>query len=154
MRIRSLVCAAVSLAASAATVDCDARGRALLSLRDLPVASGQYVSGFHVDTWFVQIVSVCKVPSGWSITAADQGGPGGLLEGHGQVGAAFIQGQSPPEFEALFLVDVDPPEHRRPEAPPTFDGSVDVGRYGVDAKDATIALKAGSFKLTPAARCP
>ncbi len=153
MRITAIVAVAASLTALAPP-NAMAQGRALLSLLGLPIASGQYISGFHIDTWSVGIVAVCQVPSGWSITATNQGGPGGLLEGQGQIGGAFVQTRDPPEFKSLFLVDVDQTAHKAPQAPPTFAGTINVGRYGADGKDAVVALKPVSYRLTSATRCP
>lgn len=131
-----------------------ARGPELLSLAGLPVQSGEYVAAFHIDTMSVDILAVCRLPSGWTLTAGNHGGPGGELGGQATVGAAFVQGARPPEFHSLFLVDIAAAAHPDPKAPPPFSGTVDVGRYGVDAPPATRPMISASYKLRPAARCP
>ncbi len=125
--------------------------RALLSFVGLPVAVGDYVSGFHVRTSNVQVLAVCQIPDGWMITAASQVGSSGALNGHADLGVAFVQGRHPAEFKGLFLIDLDPP---RPSTGAPFEGSISVGRYGVDAKETEVPLKAASYRLTPARRCP
>jgi hypothetical protein len=131
-----------------------AGARALLSIVDLPISSGQYVSGFQIHTTNVDVLAVCKIPDGWSITAASQGGPNGELDGQGVLGVAFVEGRNPAAFKGLFLIDTGRPAKGASAIGRMFDGSVTVGRYGADGKDATVALKPGAYRLTAATRCP
>ena len=135
-------------------LSCEAGGRALLSIVALPVLPGQYVSGFQIHTTNVEVLAVCKIPDGWSITAASQGGPNGALEGQGVLGVAFVDGRNPDAFKGLFLIDTGRPAKGASAIGRMFEGSVTVGRYGADGKDAALALKPGSYRLLPATRCP
>ena len=71
----------------------------LLSLVNLPVGSGQYMSSFHVDTWTVQLVAVCRIPIGWDVGGGTDGSPDGTLHGDAGVGAAVLPGPDPRTFK-------------------------------------------------------
>ena len=83
-----------------------ARPSELLSLTGLPVAQGEDVSGFELQTWTVQVLAVCRLPLGWTVTAGNDGDPGGVLLGSANIGAAFVGRDRQADFRSMFLVRI------------------------------------------------
>jgi hypothetical protein len=54
------------------------------------IPPNHYIDGFDIGTWAADILTVCDVPPGWTITAGSSGDPEGQLSGEGQIGVAYI----------------------------------------------------------------
>ena len=55
--------------------------RALLSVDGLSIPAGGALAAFHIDTWGVAPLAVCKIPPLWDIRAEKFMDPAGLLSG-------------------------------------------------------------------------
>ncbi len=132
----------------------------LLSLAGLPVAAGEYVSGFELQTWTVDVLAVCRFPIGWTITAGTYGDPGGVLSGTANIGAAFIGQTKLQALGSLFLVQVGQYRPRAIEGPggshtpATFAGTATIGRYGPETVERKVNLSGLNVRRVLAARCP
>lgn len=131
----------------------------LLSLIGLPLADGEYVSGFEMQTWSVEVLAVCRLPTGWTVKAGNAGDPGGVLSGSANIGAAFVDRERLDAFGSMFLVRVgryraeadDEPEGTH--FPATFSGTATIGRYGQDGTR-QVTLSGRNVRRRAAARCP
>ena len=75
--------------------------RALLSVDGLSIPAGGALAAFHIDTWGVTPLAVCKIPPLWDIRAEKFMDPAGLLSGRSD---AYHQTLT--ELDRLYLVDV------------------------------------------------
>jgi hypothetical protein len=128
-----------------------AAGTELLSIR-LPQAKNQYINGFKVDTWGVEILAVCRIPVGWRITAGHYENSAGILSGEAKDGLSQPIAKA---FTNLFLVEVHSYRARKEGSQPaSFAGSVHVGPFGDTPAPHDVPLEASAFSRTPAQRCP
>lgn len=127
------------------------------------IPPNHYVEKFDVRTWGVDILKVCRVPPGWTITAGGFGDPEGQMSGQGNIGVAFIT--TPASLAQMFLVRVH--EYQRVERktlvgphgsysthPASFSGKLGMGTYGDSYDIQEKVLAPEDFVRIPAANCP
>lgn len=104
----------------------------LLSIEGINLSSKEYVSGFKIETWGLNIRAVCHLQPGWIISTGSYASPEGIFEGGSRVGAANLDNRRLQELKNLFLID-DPDLTIDPSAttPPTFKGKIVIGTYGL-----------------------
>jgi hypothetical protein len=135
-----------------------ARANELLSLRGIELTKGSFISGFHIETFGVRIIAVCRFP-GWTIAAGNSIDLSGTLDGNSGGGVANLDGPNAYRLDDLFLVDVIgyQQEERRKQGeinPASFSGMVSIGTYGDDDKTREIKLHPDNFVRCPASQCP
>lgn len=132
----------------------------LLSIVDLPLSQGEYITSFELRTWTVRVLAVCNVPVGWTVMAGTFGDPGGILSGTANIGVAYLPKGKTGALHALFLVEIGqdrPADVIGPNGesrPGTFTGSITIGRYGADITERTVALSGHNLERRRATRCP
>jgi hypothetical protein len=150
-----LLPAAAALAAAAPAPAAGPRTY-LASIEGIAIAANEYVDGFTIDTWGVEIVAVCHLPPGWEIRAGKQASPDGVIAGEASHGVTFLDRPRLGALRRLVLVRLYPPIQRRRtgDQPATFAGHARIGRYGVIERRRQVALTWRNLRLTPASRCP
>ena len=129
--------------------------RALLSVDGLSIPADGALAAFHIDTWGVIPLAVCKVPPLWEVKAEKFMDPEGLLSGRSDPYHRTLI-----KLDQLYLVDVysyQPLPRGDPKGeyhPATFAGWFQVFDGNGDVIKKHRAFRAGNFRLTPAARCP
>ncbi|MGA3033003.1 MAG: hypothetical protein ABSD70_06945 [Terracidiphilus sp.] len=129
--------------------------RALLGVDGLSVPTGGALFAFHIDTWGVIPLAVCKVPPLWEIEAEKFMDPAGLLSGQSDPYHRTLT-----KLDQLYLVDVysyQPLPKGDPKGdyhPASFAGWFEVFDINGDVIKKRREFRAGNFHLTPAARCP
>ena len=133
----------------------------LASIGNIAIGPNQYVDGFHIDTWGVDILAVCQVPWGWRVTAGRNGSADGVLSGKGSLGVTWLNPSTLTKLTDLALIRISGPVQPRKvtdkagnQQPATFEGYASVGVYGSDADEREIALDSRNVRLRPASRCP
>ena len=128
----------------------------LASITGIELAETEYLDGFSIDTWWVEVLAVCHLPPGWEIRAGKQASPDGAIAGEASHGVTFLNRASLSELRGLALVRLQGPVVRRREGnmPPTFSGRARIGRYGTDERRREQGLTAANVGLAPATRCP
>ena len=130
----------------------------LLSIQGVTLGKNQYVAAFNIKTWGVTVLSVCRVPFAWRVTAGEQSDPEGILAGEGDTFGSYLSAQSLSEI--TFLIKVEnyqayPRGNPKGEYhPATFAGSITVDKPGTDEEQHSIRLSASNFVRTPASTCP
>jgi hypothetical protein len=128
--------------------------RALLTVDGLSIPVGGALAAFHIDTWGVVPLAVCKVPPLWEIKEEMFLDPSALLSGSSDPHRTLS------ELDQMFLVDVynyQPLPKGNPKGeyhPASFAGWFKVFDGNGDILKQRRALHAGNFHLTPAPRCP
>jgi hypothetical protein len=129
--------------------------RALLSVDGLSIPTGGALYAFHIETWGVTPLAVCKVFPLWDIKAQKFMDPEGLLSGRSDPDHRTLT-----KLDQLYLVDVfsyQPLPKGDPKGeyhPASFAGWYEVFDGNGDVVKKHRVLRAGNFHLTPAARCP
>ena len=129
--------------------------RALLSVDGLSIPTGGALYAFHIETWGVTPLAVCKVFPLWDIKAQKFMDPAGLLSGRSDPYHRTLT-----NLDQLYLVDVysyQPMPKGDPKGeyhPASFAGWFEVFDGNGDVIKKRRELRAGNFHLTPAARCP
>ena len=129
--------------------------RALLSVDGLSIPPGGALAAFHIDTWGVAPLAVCKVPALWDLRAEKFMDPAGLLSGRSDPYHRTLT-----KLDQLYLVDVysyQPLPKGDPKGdyhPASFAGWFEVFDGNGDMIKKRRELRAGNFHLTPAERCP
>jgi hypothetical protein len=129
--------------------------RALLSVDGLSIPTGGALYAFHIETWGVTPLAVCKVFPLWDIKAQKFMDPAGLLSGRSDPYHRTLT-----TLDQLYLVDVysyQPMPKGDPKGeyhPASFAGWYEVFDGNGDVVRKRRVFRAGSFHLTPAARCP
>jgi hypothetical protein len=153
----------ILLAATAALAPCAparaGEGQAyLLSIAEIALAPREYVDRFSIDTWEVEILAICRLPPGWTITAGKDATPTGSIGGEASHGVTFLDAARLSELQDMALIALDGPVDWQPHGtiPATFAGHAEVGIYGTgdDLPRRRIAFTAANLRLTPAAGCP
>jgi hypothetical protein len=133
----------------------------LMSLTGLKVGRDEAIDQFKIDTWGVEVLSVCKIPYGWQISAGKSADPSGLLSGQASLGITFINQKLLPSLKDLFLVKIEGKLDRRTvkfsngERPATFAGTAGVWTYGSDDDgDKKRLFTYRALKFRAARRCP
>src|ERR1700733_2846981 len=75
--------------------------RALLSVDNLNVPTGQSLSAFRIETWGVSLLSVCNIPPDWKLVEQKYEDPEGLLSGRSDFHGEVLR-----ELHVMYLVDV------------------------------------------------
>lgn len=129
--------------------------RALLSVNDLSIPPDGALAAFHIDTWGVIPLAVCKVPPLWEIKAEKFLDSAGLLSGRSDPYHRTLT-----KLDQLYLVDVynyQPLPKGDPKSeyhPASFAGWFEVFDGNGDVIKKHRKFRAGNFHLTPAVRCP
>jgi hypothetical protein len=133
----------------------------LLSIQGISLGEKEYVAGFNLTTWRVEVLAVCHFPPGWTITAAMAASPdGGLQGGIGDTVAALDRTRLG-QLQRLFLVKIE--DYHEQErvfpsgggTPPTFVGTISIGAYGPDEPILrSVPIGASNLVREPATRCP
>ena len=136
-----------------------ANANELLSLRGIELTNGGFISGFHIETFGVRVIAVCRFPPGWTIAAGNSIDLSGTLDGNSGGGVANLDGPNAYRLDDLFLVEVIgyQPQERRKQGeinPALFSGKVSVGTYGDDVKSRDVELRPDNFVRHPASQCP
>jgi hypothetical protein len=131
----------------------------LVSLAGFPLAQGEYVDGFRIDTWGVDILAVCRMPAGWYLRAGRSAAPDGVIEGSASHGVTFLDSDRLHEMNGLALVRIEGPVQavdipvESGRIPPTFAGQVTIGSYR-EGEGREAPITSGNVRLSPAERCP
>jgi len=129
--------------------------RALLSVDGLSVPTDGALYAFHIDTWGVTPLAVCKVFPLWDIKAEKFMDPAGLLSGRSDPYHRTLR-----KLDQLYLVDVyeyQPMPKGDPKGdyhPASFSGWYEVFDGSGNIIKKRREIRVSSFHLTPAARCP
>jgi hypothetical protein len=132
----------------------------LLSIVGINLPENGYVNEFNIETWGVEVLAVCRLPEGWTITAGKSADPSGILKGEASLGVTFLNQHRIGELRGLFLVHLESyqaEERVEPNVvyPATFKGTISVGTYGGgDIGGREIRIAPTNLLRTPAARCP
>jgi len=126
----------------------------LVSVVNLPLASGESIESFSFATWGVEFKAVCRIPGGCRIKAGSSATPDGAFEGEGSQGATCFNKRNPTELRDIVLVTLYGPVqradvHNGPDA--TFKGHALISTEKEERKS---ALTYRNIRLTPAAHCP
>ncbi|HEX8667064.1 MAG TPA: hypothetical protein VF727_01665 [Allosphingosinicella sp.] len=124
----------------------------LVSLVGMPVAEGEYMEAFQIETGGVEILAACHIPFGWHLTLGIDDSVTGSLEGRAGLGPSLINRENGEQLRDLFLVRVPPGDRDDPNMPP-FKGTVEIGRYGTD-EARTVPIDPRTVVRRPATRCP
>lgn len=131
----------------------DAARTYLVSVVDLPLGRDGALESFSIDTWGVEFVAVCKIPSGWRIKAGSSLTPSGTLAGEGSQGITWFRDRNPEELRELVLVrltgEVQEADIKNGQ-PATFGGEA---KISTDDGDALVPLLNANLLLTPASKC-
>jgi hypothetical protein len=128
--------------------------RALLTVDGLSFPSEGALAAFHIDTWGVEFLAVCKVPPRWEIKEEKFMDPAGVLSGHSDPHRTLTK------LDKMFLVDVysyQPLPRGDPKGeyhPASFAGWYKVFDGNGDILKKRRVFHANNFHLTPASRCP
>ena len=135
------VAAALASGASGAPAAAAPGGLYLASIDGIRLDPNEFVDGFTIDTWGVEIVAICHLPPGWEIRAGRAASPDGVIAGEASHGVTFLNRARLVQLRDLALVRLseDPPRRREDRSrgsilPATFAGRVGIGRYGVDER--------------------
>jgi hypothetical protein len=128
--------------------------RVLLTVDGLNIPAGGALAAFHIDTWGVIPLAVCKVPPLWEIKEEKFLDSSGLLSGHSDPHRTLTK------LDQMFLIDVfnyQPLPRGNPKGdyhPASFAGWYEVFDGDGDILKKHHMFHANNFHLTPASRCP
>lgn len=116
------------------------------------------MSGFHIDTWTVQIVAICRMRVGWNVDGGTDGTGAAPFTAtpawERPFSLARIRARSGTPLIRVGVLRPRPITGRNgTEYPAAFSGKVGVGRYG-PAIGHDVRLDAGSFALRLVTSCP
>jgi hypothetical protein len=131
----------------------------LASVQGISLKRDEMIEKFSFSTWGVEFVAVCRIPSGWTITAGGSLDPSGVFEGEGSMGVSMPRTSNPATFRSLVLLKLYAPVQRRnwrstdgsAEVPATFNGSATLSDGDTERK-APLSFK--NVRLVPALHCP
>jgi hypothetical protein len=129
--------------------------RALLTIDGLSIPAGGALAAFHIDTWGVTPLAVCKVLPLWDIRAEKFMDPAGLLSGRSDPYHRTLT-----KLDQMYLVDVysyQPSPKGDPKGeyhPASFAGWFEVFDGNGDILRKRRVFHAANFHLIPAPRCP
>lgn len=129
--------------------------RVLLSVDGLTVPKDKAIFAYRIDTFGIEFLAVCSVPSGWELRSQKYENSEGYLAGQAGLHARRLR------LTAMYLIDVYEyrAETRREgsaEHPASFSGWVQIGsreQFG-DWRGRKVTLGPNNFRLTNATRCP
>jgi hypothetical protein len=133
------------------TADSEERPTTYLASINVPLQSGERVESFSIDTWGVDVLAVCHIPSGWRITAGRSATPDGVIAGEGSHGTTWLGDTR--SLESLVLVGLYGPVQKTEidSVPATFKGNALVQKPIVERE---VALTYENVRLVRADRCP
>ena len=129
--------------------------RALLSVDGRDIPDGGAFADFHIDTWGVIPLAVCRIPPLWELSAEKFMDPSAVLSGRSDQNHRTLT-----KLTKLFLVDVydyQPLSKGDPKGeyhPPSFVGWFRVFDGNGDVIKKRRAFHANDFHLISASRCP
>lgn len=125
----------------------------LVGLTGITPTSAEGIEAFTINTWGVDIRAVCRLPSGWRITAGRGAAPDGVISGEASHGVAWIRSGDLASLDNLILVSLPGPVQpgQIGSVPPTFAGEA---RLSGPSQERTLPLSASNVRLTLADRCP
>jgi hypothetical protein len=128
----------------------------LVSIEGLELAENEFVDGFAIDTWGVEVLAICRLPPGWEIRAGRRASPDGVLAGEASHGVTFLNRADAGALRGLALVRLEGPVNwtRHGDMPATFAGRASIGRYGSDERRREQALTRTNIRIAAATRCP
>jgi hypothetical protein len=158
MRTRIAIAIAIAVAGQIFSVPAYAGvRRALLSVDGLGLSPREAITAFHIETWGVEFLAVCRLPKSWELKSEKFEDPEGWLDGE-----ADTHGERLNRLSNMYLVDIydyQPQPRGDPKSdyhPPSFAGWVRIGN--VEASDGGAGrkrtLKASDFRLKDARNCP
>jgi hypothetical protein len=151
-----LVCIGVSLLFVRTSSIFGQAQRALLTIDGMSIPAGGALAAFHIETWGVVPLAVCKTPKLWQISADNS-----FLDSSGiLLGRSDQYHRTLKKLDQMFLVDVyeyQPLPKGDPKGeyhPASFAGWFQVfdGEGNIIKKRRV--FNTGNFHLTPAPRCP
>jgi hypothetical protein len=115
----------------------------------VPMARGERIDAFEIETTGVEILAVCRMPAMWTLSAGANSSVMGRLAGQSGYGTTML---APGDGLAdLFLVRV----HRLPdEMPPNFAGTATLVTSGPQPRQRAVRISGDEVRLTSAAHCP
>lgn len=130
----------------------------LVSVVDVPLQAGESLEGFALSTWGATFNAVCRIPTGWTMTAGGGLSPEGVLEGEGGQGGTWLRETSPAALRDVALITLSGPLRREAttstdsggEVPATFAGTATIATANGERQ---VPLTADNVRLTPAFRC-
>jgi hypothetical protein len=128
--------------------------RALLTVDGLSIPAEGALAAFHIDTWGVIPLAVCKIPPLWEIKEETFLDLAGVLSGRSDPHRTLTK------LDKMFLVDVysyQPLPRGDPKGeyhPASFAGWYKVFDGNGDILKKRRVFHANNFHLTPASRCP
>lgn len=155
-----LVCLALLSASATPALPANGARTFVASIHGVKLRPNEYVAAFSVDTWGVIYRAVCHIPPGWYVKAGGTAAPDGGFEGQGTHGVSYLSKERLKELEGLVLITLHGPvRSRKTETnstliPPTFDGKIEIGRYGPGLRTRDLKFGASNIRLIPASRCP
>ncbi|MBO9708138.1 MAG: hypothetical protein J7521_07995 [Caulobacter sp.] len=120
----------------------------LVSIAWKPSSHDQNLQAFDLEVTGLDVLSVCRVPSGWTIDATGAGLGVTRLQGQAEVGAAFVSDDDLEDIADLFLV------RARPGQPLSVRGTLTTGTYGGDEGQAQVRATTSVLARKPGAACP
>jgi hypothetical protein len=117
----------------------------------LRIGRDEQIKAFHIKTWGVTFLSVCRVPQVWQLKAEKYEDPAGELSGR-----LDAHGEPLKALTDMYLIDVYDYQVRPKESQPaSFAGWVEIGTVAPfeGGSRRRRALRAGNFRLTNARRC-
>jgi hypothetical protein len=149
----------LALAAATASPQVDHPKTYLASITGLPLRAGERIAGFSFSTWGVTFDAVCRIPSGWTITAGGSATPEGALEGKASLGTTWLSDPNPKPLQDLALLTLYAQVQRRDvgkEGGPVYVPATFKGKAVLETADAErkVGLTYANVRLTPAAHCP
>jgi hypothetical protein len=129
--------------------------RALLTVDGLNIPAGGALAAFHIDTWGVTPLAVCKIPRLWEMKAETYLDSAATLSGRSDQNHRMIS-----EVDQVFLVDVDnyqplpSGDLKTVYHPASFSGWYTVFDGNGNVLKRRRSFHANNFHLSSALRCP
>jgi hypothetical protein len=131
---------------------------ARLSIESPHPSDGQYINGFKIETWGVEILELCHLSPDWDVRKERFEAAAGLLRGEADH-QSELNDPRPAQLRSLFLVDV---YDYRPVTlrdggtthPASFAGWIKFGSVGSPPTGKWLKLAAGDLNLAKATQCP
>jgi hypothetical protein len=131
----------------------------LASIGGLELRAGEYVDGFRIETWGVDILAVCRIPPGWRVTAGRSAAPDGVFAGEATHGVTAIGAAHLSALGNIVLVRLHGAVQREAmpveggTVPATFAGRVSIGSHRPEG-GREVRLTHANVRLMRAAACP
>lgn len=130
--------------------------RVLLSVEGVQTPTGSSIYRYRIDTWGVEFLSLCQIPTDWELKSEKFEDPEGVLAGRADLHSWPLRA-----LTNMYLVDVYDYQPiaergRATQHPASFSGWVEVGsreRFGA-WRGRRVKLASSNFRLKDAQRCP